>query len=237
MDEDFSKLTPDEERLLELLVEYDEALADGTVVPGATPTPRDLDPAMAEVFQHGQRVLEMLAMIRELQGRDRQPALGPGGSPADSAAWIDSFETLRLILGGGASLPRQLGRFVVLRELGRGGHGFVLLAHDPILKRHVALKLPRPENMLSPSLRRRFVREAQAAARLTHPNLVSVYEAGEFGPICYIASAYCPGPTLSEWLSKRSAAVPPLAAAHRRTTGLGAAICARARHPASRSEA
>ena len=108
----------------------------------------------------------------------------------------------------GTTKPQQLGRFSLLRELGRGGHGVVFLAHDPVLKRHVALKVPRPEALLSGSMRRRFVREAQAAARLTHPNLISVYEAGEIGPICYIASAYCPGPTLAEWLTKRGAGIP-----------------------------
>src|SRR5439155_8141059 len=43
---------------------------------------------------------------------------------------------------------------------------------------------------------------------LDHPNIVPVYEAGEVGPLCYIASAYCPGPTLSEWLKQRTEPVP-----------------------------
>ena len=84
-----------------------------------------------------------------------------------------------------------------------GGHGVVLLAFDPVLKRQVAIKIPRPEATVSSALRRRFVREARAAARLTHPNLVSVYEVGEVGRLGYIASAYCAGPSLATWLHER----------------------------------
>src|SRR5205085_1391021 len=49
----------------------------------------------------------------------------------------------------------------------------------------------------------RFVREARAAATLDHPNLVTVFEAGEVGPIPFISSAYCPGPTLAQRLLRR----------------------------------
>src|SRR5205823_9946850 len=93
-------------------------------------------------------------------------------------------------------------------ELGRGAHGIVFLAHDPRLGRDVALKVPRPEAVVTPELRERFLREARAAAGLDHPGLVPVYEAGEIGPVCYIASAYCPGVTLAAWLKQRAEPVP-----------------------------
>ena len=239
MNDDFRALTPEEERLLELLVEYDEALEDGTCLPGATPTPPDLGPEMAELFENGQRVLELLAAIRDLAATDPPAFFDNAVQPANSTSWIDGFETvLRMLRNGGVDLPQRLGRFLVLRELGRGGHGLVLLAHDPILKRHVALKLPRPEALLSRSLRRRFLRKAQAAARLTHPNLVSVYEVGEIGPICYIASAYCAGPTLATWLQAQDEAVaPPLAARIIEQLALAISYAARTEHSASRFEA
>jgi tetratricopeptide (TPR) repeat protein len=104
--------------------------------------------------------------------------------------------------------PVTIGRFRILRELGSGGFGLVFLAHDPLLCREVALKVPRPDALASPELRRRFRQEAQAAAGLAHPNLVPVYEAGEAGPVCYIASAYCPGITLAEWLKRQTEPVP-----------------------------
>jgi WD40 repeat protein/tRNA A-37 threonylcarbamoyl transferase component Bud32 len=105
------------------------------------------------------------------------------------------------------------GRFMIGRELGRGGFGVVFLAEDTLLKRPVALKLPRPETVADPSLRDRFLREARAAAGLQHPGIVPVYEAGEVGPVCYIAAAYCPGIDLARWLRANPGPVEPKLAA------------------------
>jgi len=111
------------------------------------------------------------------------------------------------------SLPQKLGRFEVRRELGRGGFGVVYQAFDPKLGRDIALKLPREDLVLTPALRERFQTEARAAAGLDHPNIVSVYEAGELGTTCYIASAYCPGLSLDGWLHQRKEPVPAALAA------------------------
>jgi WD40 repeat protein len=113
----------------------------------------------------------------------------------------------------GGSIPAQVGRFRLLKTLGQGGCGIVFLAHDPTLKRALALKVPRPETIWNPEMRQRFLREGRAAAGLDHPNLVPVFEVGESGAICYIASAYCPGLTLRDWLHEQSGPVPPRAAA------------------------
>ena len=66
------------------------------------------------------------------------------------------------------------------------------VAFDPKLRREVALKIPRPEMLMSPDARRRLFREALAAAEFDHPNLVPVYETGEIGPVCYIATRVLP---------------------------------------------
>ena len=103
-----------------------------------------------------------------------------------------------------AALPRRFGRYLILRELGQGAFGVVFLASDSVLGRKVALKVPRPHALVTPEVRRRFLREAEAASRLDHPHIVPVYDVGEEGPICYIASAYCDGLTLAEWLRQQS---------------------------------
>jgi eukaryotic-like serine/threonine-protein kinase len=113
----------------------------------------------------------------------------------------------------GPAGPRRIGRFEIIRDLGRGGHGIVFLARDPALNRHVALKVPRPEMLLTSEMRARFLREAHAAARLSHPHIVAVHEVGQGSPVCYIASDYCPGDSLHGYLRSQSAPVPPRAAA------------------------
>lgn len=92
------------------------------------------------------------------------------------------------------------GRFEVIRLLGHGGFGVVLLAMDRRLGREVALKIPRPEILVSRGMRQRFVREAQVAAALDHPNIVPIFDTGEIGPVWFITSRYVAGPTLAEWI-------------------------------------
>ncbi len=93
----------------------------------------------------------------------------------------DLSETVRHLSG----LP--LGKFQVIRELGRGGFAVVYLARDTRLRREVALKVPRPEVLLSESIRERFMREARAAASLSHPGIVPVLEVGQHELECWIA--------------------------------------------------
>lgn len=109
--------------------------------------------------------------------------------------------------------PRNIGRFELRSVLGAGGFAVVYLAHDPQLHRLVALKVPRPHAMIQRKLRQRFVNEARAAARLDHPGIVQVFEAGEDGDLPYIACALCEGPTLADWLASRKGPLDPQLAA------------------------
>ena len=103
------------------------------------------------------------------------------------------------LFGGGT--PEQIGRFVLQRRLGSGAMGTVHVAFDPDLERTVALKVVRLRGASAPpESRARLVREAQAMARLNHPNVVSVYEVGTFGEDVYIAMEYVEGQTLREWM-------------------------------------
>jgi len=102
-----------------------------------------------------------------------------------------------------------LGRFRVIEHLGSGGFGFVVRAHDTILNRDVALKMPLPSRVLGSGDLRRFLKEARAAAQLDHPSIVRVHEAGELGGLgYYIAAEFCPGLSLRRWLKAQNEPVP-----------------------------
>jgi WD40 repeat protein/serine/threonine protein kinase len=176
-----------DERVEDLLVAYDEALAAGGKPP---PDEKPPDEELVRRLSAGKEALLLLAKAR--------------GENVPHVVLTAS--------AGGEAFP-AIGRFEIERELGRGAHGVVFLARDPRLGRRVALKVPRPEALANEELRRRFVREARAAAALAHENLVAVHEVGDDGPICYIASAYCEGPTLARWLRERPWRVNPLWAA------------------------
>ncbi|MBI1313712.1 protein kinase [bacterium] len=91
-----------------------------------------------------------------------------------------------------------IGQFRLLERVGEGQFGSVWKAQDEQLKRVVALKLPRRDDLDHES-ERMFVREAQAAAQLDHPNIVHVYEVGKEDGQLYIASQYINGSTLKEY--------------------------------------
>ncbi len=100
-------------------------------------------------------------------------------------------------------LPEEFGRYRILRQLGEGGMGSVYLAQDRELGRCVALKVPRLTRSNQPALLSRFRREAQAAARIVHPNLCPVYDIGEIDGVFYLTMAYIEGQPLSEHLTQR----------------------------------
>lgn len=133
---------------------------------------------------------------------------------------------------GARSEPVALGRFKVLRILGEGGMGRVYLAEDDQLRRTVALKVIRPRGGANTDDdRARLLREARALARLSHPNVVHVYDVGAHGDDVFIAMEHVAGQTLDRWLAARRRTVAEildvfLAAAH----GLAAAHAAGITH-------
>src|SRR4051794_23891492 len=100
---------------------------------------------------------------------------------------------------GGAS-PQRLGEFELLRELGRGGMGVVYEAVQTSLGRRVALKVLGPGLGLTPQAVVRFRREAAAAAKLHHANIVPVYSTGEQGSTHFYAMELVEGPSLDRVL-------------------------------------
>ncbi|MHB8878701.1 MAG: protein kinase domain-containing protein, partial [Myxococcaceae bacterium] len=107
-----------------------------------------------------------------------------------------------------ATMPKgaSIGRYIVIEVLGIGGMGVVYAAYDPQLDRKVALKLLRPD--VEPAggaeeSRLRLIREARAAARLSHPNVVAVHEVGTVDDQVYVAMEYVDGGTLTSWVAER----------------------------------
>ncbi len=92
-------------------------------------------------------------------------------------------------------------RFRIERRLGRGGMASVYLAHDEALGRRVAVKVLEAEG--DGENRRRFLREAKLAARLAHPNVVAVFDAGEHDGTPYIVMEYVEGESLAELVARR----------------------------------
>src|SRR5438034_5601075 len=95
----------------------------------------------------------------------------------------------------------SIGKYEIRRELGRGAMGVVYEGYDPSIKRVVALKTIRADQLAGGDLAAviaRFRREAQAAGRLNHPNIVSIYDFGEDGGIWYIAMEFVQGRELKE---------------------------------------
>jgi serine/threonine-protein kinase len=113
------------------------------------------------------------------------PSPSPGDSPPDLTG-------------------RTIADFHILRRLGKGGMGEVYLAEQLSLKRHVALKILRPEFLASdPTAMERFRHEAQAVARATHANIVQVYAWGEADGVCWMALEFVEGRNLKDYLARK----------------------------------
>jgi eukaryotic-like serine/threonine-protein kinase len=99
----------------------------------------------------------------------------------------------------------QVNRYLIVKPLGQGGMGIVYAAYDPQLDRRVALKLLRRDVWGGSRLedgRTRLLREAQAMARLSHPNVVSVFDVGTHDGQLYVAMDFIDGVTLRQWLAE-----------------------------------
>jgi tRNA A-37 threonylcarbamoyl transferase component Bud32 len=134
---------------------------------------------------------------------DVAPASGPSRPPSEEDTLLagESIPVVRdepVELDGGE--PESIGRYEVLRRIGEGGMGLIFEARDPELDRKVAIKLVRPAlHERSDDARARLLREAQTLAKITHPNVIHVYEVGTFGEQVYVAMEFVDGLTLRDW--------------------------------------
>jgi serine/threonine-protein kinase len=100
-------------------------------------------------------------------------------------------------------MPKTIGRFTILNEIGRGSYGIVWAAHDPVLGREVAIKvipLAR-EAEFRTQIEANFLREAKSAGAMSHPSIVTIYDAGKTDALAYIAMERLHGQDLHEYLA------------------------------------
>ncbi|MFA0740251.1 MAG: hypothetical protein DFNUSKGM_000353 [Candidatus Fervidibacter sacchari] len=97
----------------------------------------------------------------------------------------------------------SIGRYQLLRVIGKGGMGLVYLARDPILQRLVAIKVLSPHLSSDETVIARFINEARIAASLQHPNIVTVYEAGQDGNFVFMAMEYVEGQDLASLIRQK----------------------------------
>ena len=163
-------------------------------------------------FNKAASVLEMIvakdksfkdvqARMEKLKAAGETVIFGTAGlkkGGADSTVLIQS--------GPGDLAKPTLGRYEVIRELGKGAMGTVYLGKDPKINREVAIKTLRFEDEFEAddmkAMKERFFREAESAGRLVHPNIVTIYDAGDDGDISYIAMELLNGRDLKDFTAK-----------------------------------
>jgi tetratricopeptide (TPR) repeat protein/tRNA A-37 threonylcarbamoyl transferase component Bud32 len=139
------------------------------------------------------------ALERGPAGQTAALERGPAGQTAPLIVPLPGGDGERLVPGA------RVDRYIVGSVLGTGGMGVVYAARDPDLGRPVALKLLRTKSAhTTGALQQRLLREAQAMARLSHPNVVSIYDVGLSGNQIFIAMEMIEGGTLRAWLKDKN---------------------------------
>jgi serine/threonine protein kinase/tetratricopeptide (TPR) repeat protein len=216
-----SKLRPDLNANVIALVEramrprredrFDDAAAMLAVVrallpacPEATPDALAPLPAMAGSLPEGAR--PATGPTRKLAPSAPSVASQPeaGTSTLTEAFPPRSYPTADLTpTGGPPPIGGRLGRYVLLEQLGEGGMGIVYAAYDPELDRKVALKLMRArrsESLSASEGQARLLREAQAMAKVSHPNVMAVFDVGIYEDRVFLAMELVEGTTMLRWL-------------------------------------
>jgi len=139
----------------------------------------------------------------------RAPLAEPEPEPGDTPGMTPLASAPTPMEGEGPAVaavpeatPSHIGRFTVLKRLGSGGMGVVYAAYDPDLDRKVALKVLRTRvgQTRRETGRARLLREAQAMAKLSHPNVVAIYDVGTLDDQVFLAMEFVRGTTLTKWM-------------------------------------
>ena len=165
---------------------------------------RKRDYARAErVFRHlaarDPKYRDVAAKLEKLSGARGAPAVKTSPTPAST----QSSPAMEPVPTASSSGIRSLGRYELERVIGRGAMATVYLGRDPTINRRVAIKtLPLAEEFEENDLataRANFKREAESAGRLSHPHIISIYDAGEDNQVAYLAMEYIEGRSLSHY--------------------------------------
>ncbi len=161
--------------------------------------------SQAEVEAHLDTCSDCMALLVELVRFDAsEPA---ADLPRDAKAGREGASDAAASAGTGTGSKGLFGKYRLEAALGQGAMGTVYAARDRTLDRKVALKILRPHADAG-GARARLIREARAMARLSHPNVVTVYDAGELAERLYIAMELFSGSTLASWLRGEDGAAP-----------------------------
>ena len=194
---------PDGPRLDDLLLEWQECADRGESV-----APEVLCRDCLELLPELRRRVAILEGFRPppdvtldqtgpaVETSDASAKAGPGGPARDILEWLNPAQTANEI--------GRLGRYRILRVLGAGGMGVVLEGEDPALKRRVALKVMQPRFASDVEARARFLREAEATARLEHEHIVTIHEVAEdpHRSVAYLAMQLLKGEPLDARLKR-----------------------------------
>jgi len=148
------------------------------------------------------KALKVYSMLNKEGGfKDSKPRLDHLKKVTRQTTDLPNMQETLVLDSDTFELP-QLGRYHIIRELGRGSMGVVYLAKDPKIDRDIALKTIRLSDLESheiDSVKKRFFQEAQAAGRLNHPNIVTVYDVGEEKDIAFIAMDFVKGEPMNHY--------------------------------------
>jgi serine/threonine protein kinase len=180
----------DSSSVRDLVLRWQELRAQGRSVPA-----EELCAGHPALLDNVRRQIEALESIEEFLGATAEK--GPRTAPADDG--LDPCLACLRPAEGPGELGR-LGPYRVLRLLGQGGMGAVFVAEDPQLRRTVALKIMKPVAGTGERQRRRFLREAQAAAAVRDDHVVTIYQVGEDRGVIYLVMDLLPGTSLAEAL-------------------------------------
>jgi WD40 repeat protein/formylglycine-generating enzyme required for sulfatase activity len=177
-----------EDRLSSLLLEWHEQQVQGRDV-----TAMELCRDCPELAEELSRRIAVLRQMNKLVASDPTAAL-PGNAHQVNLDFLAPAQA--------ADELGRLGPYRVLKVLGKGGMGMVLLAEDPQLERRLALKIMLPHLAADPVQRQRFLREAKAAAAIEHEHIISILQVGEDRGIPFLAMPFLKGESLDARLKR-----------------------------------